>query len=100
VTLATLGPISLIAAFRLLALGRSIRTEWLRVAMVTAPILYGLLEVYIRFAFGGPAAFRFSAADTVDFSSGMLLLSVLPSVGAAHLLRLGPPGSPDEGLTS
>jgi hypothetical protein len=92
--LTSLGPISLIAAFRQLALGRSICTEWLRVAMVAAPILYGLLEVYIRFSYGGSAAFLFSAADIAHFWSGMLLTTVLPSIGAAHLLRLGPPTSP------
>lgn len=95
VILATVGPISFIAAFRLLVLGRSMRGKWLRVAMVTCPILYGLLDVYLRFAFGGSGAFRF---DTVDFWSGMLLLTVLPTIGVAHLLRLGPLSSPDEGL--
>lgn len=85
-----LGPVSLIAAFRLVVLGHPVQSRWLRAAMVVGPLLYCVLTLMFRFAAGGSAAFSFNAVDAFDYWSGALLLSFLPAVGAAHMLLLGP----------
>jgi energy-converting hydrogenase Eha subunit A len=82
-----LGPVGLIAAFRLIVLGRPLRSRWLPSALVIAPILYGGVIVAFR-SFIGPAVFGFQSVEAFDFWSGVLLLSVLPAVGGAHLRYL------------
>jgi hypothetical protein len=41
--LGALGLVGLIAGFRVAVLGRSLRTNWLRIALVIGPLLYGVL---------------------------------------------------------
>jgi energy-converting hydrogenase Eha subunit A len=89
VILAAIGPIALVAALRLIVWGRPIRNAWLRGAIVAAPILYGAMALLARV---GGAAFSAAATDAFDFWSGIILLSVLPALGAAHLLRLSRAG--------
>jgi hypothetical protein len=90
VVLATIGPIALICAFRMIALRSPVKNAALRVALIAAPFLYGLMNVTLRAVETGAAAFDFASADALDFWSGILLLSILPALGAAHLLRLSP----------
>jgi hypothetical protein len=85
VVLATIGPIALIAACRMILLGRPVKNTELRIGLIAAPILYGLMSVTFRAVETGAAAFDFGSADAFDFWSGMLLLSILPALGAAHL---------------
>jgi hypothetical protein len=85
-----LGPVGLIAAFRLVVLGHPIQSKWLRAALVVGPLLYGVLTLMFRFAASGSEAFSFNAVDAFDYWSGALLLSFLPAVGAAHMFLLGP----------
>jgi hypothetical protein len=99
VILATLGPIGLVAAFRLIVLGHSVRSRWLRAALVTGPILNGVLTMAFRWVVGGSEAFSFKSSAAFDVWSGLLLLSALPALGAAHMLRLGQPDR-DERLAS
>jgi hypothetical protein len=89
--LGALGPIGLVAAFRSIVLGLPLRSRWLGTALVIGPILYGVLTIVARSAIGGSAALSFESVDAFDFWSAVLLLSVLPAMGAAHLLHLGPP---------
>jgi hypothetical protein len=84
-----LGPIGLIAAFRLVALGIRLRSPWLRTALIVGPLLYGMVTLVFQFALGGPKAFSLTAIDALDLWSGVLLLSVLPALGAAHMLLFG-----------
>lgn len=87
--LGLLGPIGLVAAYRLVVLGRPMRSRWLRAALVVGPLLYGVLTLACRFAMGGSAAFSFNAVDAFDLWSGVLLLSLLPALGAAQMLLFG-----------
>ena len=89
--LGALGPLSLGAAFRWIVAGRPPASRWFRAALVAGPAIYGALTLATRLATGGPGALAFDAVDSFDFWSGILLLSVLPSLGAAHLLRLAYP---------
>ena len=73
VTLAAIGPLGLAGAFRLLFQKKPIRARWLRVAVVAGPILNGVTLIGLR---------------AFDFWSGLVLLSVLPALGAAHLIHL------------
>jgi hypothetical protein len=91
--LGALGPIGLIAAFRLIVLRRPMQTWWLRTALVVGPLLCGTLTIASRLAIGGFDAFSVRSVDAFDFWSGILLLSTLPALGAAHMLRLGPQSS-------
>jgi hypothetical protein len=91
VVLATVGPLGLLAAFRSIVWGRPIRTEWLRTFLVIGPILYGLMTLLSRLAVDGLPSFSFATDDAFDFWSGILLLSILPALGATHMLRLFPP---------
>jgi len=97
VVLATIGPIALLAAFRMILLRMPIKNAALRVALIAAPILYGLMSVTLRAVETGTATFNLASADAFDFWSGIFLLSFLPALGAAHLLRISPrpPGWPD-----
>jgi hypothetical protein len=88
--LGLLGPLGLVAAFRLVVLDHALRIRWLRVALVAGPLLYGALTLVFRFAMGGLVAFSINAVDAFDYWSGLLLLSVLPAAGAAHLFLNGP----------
>lgn len=88
--LGVLGPLGLTAAFRLVASGHPPRNQWLRTALVAGPVAYGVLTLVTRVALGGAGALAFYAPDSFDFWSGILLLSVLPAVGAVHMLRLAP----------
>ena len=90
VVLATIGPIALLAAFRTILLRTPIKNAALRVALIAAPILYGLMSVMLRALETGAATFDFASADAFDFWSGIFLLSILPALGAVHLLRLSP----------
>jgi hypothetical protein len=80
-----MGPIALIAALRMILLRTPIKNSGLRIAMIAAPLLYGLMSVALRAIDTGFAAFDFSSADAFDFWSGTFLLSILPALGAAHL---------------
>jgi hypothetical protein len=91
VVLATVGPLGLLAAFRSIAWGRPIRSEWLRAFLVIGPLLYGLMTLVSRLAVDGLPSFSFATDDAFDFWSGILLLSILPALGATHMLRLFPP---------
>jgi hypothetical protein len=88
--LGVLGPLGLASAFRLVATGRPPSGQWFRTALVTGPALYGVLTLVTRLAVGGKGALSFDALDSFDFWSGILLLSALPSLGAAHMLHLAP----------
>jgi hypothetical protein len=87
--LGVLGPIGLVAAFRLIVLGHPIRSPWVRAALMVGPLLYGVLTLTGQFVTEGAAAFGFNAVDAFDLWSGVLLLSLLPSLGAAHMLLSG-----------
>ena len=89
-TLAALGPVGLITAFRLVVSAHTPRNQWLRTALVAGPIVYGAVMVLVRVALGGTGALALDAADSFDFWSGILLLSALPALGAAHMLRFAP----------
>jgi hypothetical protein len=91
VILATIGPIALIAAARLIIWNRPITHARLRAAMVAAPIAYGAMALLSRTVEIGAAAFSAAPTDAFDFWSGIVLLSVLPAVGAMHLLRARSP---------
>jgi hypothetical protein len=86
--LGTLGPLGLIAAFRLVVAGRRPGGRWFRAALIAGPALYGALALAARWAMGGTGALGFDASDSFDFWSGILLLSALPSLGAVHMLYL------------
>lgn len=86
--LGAFGPLGLAAAFRLVTSGRPPNNRWFRTALVAGPVVYGVLILLVRSATAGVGALGFDSADSFDFWSGMLLLSALPSLGAAHLLRL------------
>lgn len=73
VALAAIGPVGLVGAFRLLFNAQPIRARWLRVAVVAGPILNGVLII---------------GSQPFDVWSGLVLLSVLPALGAAHLIHL------------
>ena len=94
-----LGPLGLASAFRLVATGRPPRGPWFRTALVTGPTLYGVLTLASRLAIGGKIALSFAALDSFDFWSGILLLSVLPALGAAHMLHLAQP-RPNDSLAT
>ena len=93
--LGALGPMGLFAAYRLIVTGRPIGSPWLGTALVVGPLLYGVLTLGCRFFIGGSAAFGFNSPDAFDLWSGVLLLSLLPALGAAHLL-LSVPGQCNE----
>jgi hypothetical protein len=88
--LGVLGPIGLVTAFRVIVLHRPIRNPLLCTTLMVGPLLYGVLTLGFRFAIWGPAAFGLAAVDAFDFWSGALLLSLLPALGAAHLVLFGP----------
>ena len=88
--LATSGPLGLFAGLRMVVLGRPLKNAGLRVALMAAPILYGAMTLLFRLNAMGVAAFDVAAADAFDFWSGIVLLSLLPALGAAHLLSLSP----------
>jgi len=90
VILGTLGPLGLTAAFRLIVFGRTPSRRWFRTALVAGPNILGILTLITRVAIGGPGSLRFEAVVSFDLWSGILLLSALPSLGAAHMLRLVP----------
>jgi hypothetical protein len=85
VALATIGPVALVVAFRTILLRTPVKNAVLRVALIAAPILYGLMSVTLRAVETGAAAFDCESADAFDFWSGIFLLSILPALGAAHL---------------
>lgn len=92
--LGSLGPLGLTTAFRLVVSGRAPGGRWLPTVLVAGPALYGVLTLVAQLAIGGMGALGLDAPDSFDFWSGILLLSVLPSLGAAHLLVCR---SPDRG---
>jgi hypothetical protein len=86
--LGTLGPLGLATAFRFVVSGHPPRSQWLRTALIAGPIVYGVLTLVIRVSLGGAGALTFNAVDGFDFWSGILLLSAMPALGAAHMLGL------------
>jgi hypothetical protein len=66
------------------------RTSWLGAALVVGPLLYGVLTLAFQSAIGGSAAFSFNSPDAFDLWSGVLLLSLLPALGAAHMILSSP----------
>jgi hypothetical protein len=84
--LGALGPLGLATAFRWIVSGRAPGSRWFRAALVAGPAAYGVLTLATRLATGGAGSLTLDAADSFDFWSGILLLSVLPSLGAAHML--------------
>lgn len=88
-----LGPIGLVAAFRLIVLGRPMQHPWLRRTLVIGPIVCGALTVSAHLALRGLSAFSLQSVDAFDFWSGLFLLSALPALGAAHMFRLAPPNA-------
>jgi hypothetical protein len=93
VIFATIGPVALFAAARQIIWDRPITNTWLRGALIAAPTAYGAMAVLSRMVDMGAAAFSAVPADAFDFWSGIVLLSVLPVLGAVHLLRLSPSSS-------
>jgi hypothetical protein len=88
VLFATIGPVGIVTALRAIVWRRPVKNRWLRAALVAGPLLYGVMALTARAAESGVGAMLdFSASDAFDFWSGMLLLSVLPALGAAHLLH-------------
>lgn len=94
--LGALGPVGLIAGFRVAVLGRPLRTHWLCIALVIGPLLYGVLILISRFAVASPVA----SFTEVDFWRALVLLSALPAVGAAHMIPLHPSAPPAAGNTT
>jgi hypothetical protein len=98
--LGALGPLGLFAALRFVLLGHQTSGQWIRRALVLGPLLYGALTLAARLLISGADALRFDSVDSFDFWSGILLLSVLPTLGAAHLIALGSQGPHKELATS
>ncbi|HTY49829.1 MAG TPA: hypothetical protein VMB48_09065 [Steroidobacteraceae bacterium] len=94
------GPLALAVAGRCILRRRALRAGWLGTALVAAPLLIGAGEVVLRVANSGLAAFTPGSVDAFDFWSGLLLLSLLPALGALHLRHLGAPPSASPGAAS
>ncbi len=82
--LGVLGPVGLLAAFRLITLGRPIRSRSLSMALIGGPILLGIICVARSLIMESGLG-----VQVVEKSGVLLLFSVLPVVGAAHILYLG-----------
>jgi hypothetical protein len=80
--LGALGPLGLLVALRLIALGRGIRSRLLGRVLVAGPILLGVIYIGGNVIVGGPQVLA-------TWVGGALLLFVLPMAGAAHLVYLG-----------
>jgi hypothetical protein len=87
--LGALGPLGLVAAYRLIVLRHQTSARWIRYALIAAPLLYGVLILITQLIIGGTSALGFDSADSLHFWSAILLLSALPTLGAAHMFRLG-----------
>lgn len=83
IILATVGPAGLVCAFRLLILRRTIRSGWLRAALIAGPITTGVLLLA-----QGISSRSLTLGDAFNFWSGIVLLSALPALAAIHLVRL------------
>ena len=90
--LGALGPLGLIAAFRLIVLGRQTSSQWIRHALIAAPLLCGVLTLSTQLFIGGAGALGFDSADGVHFWSAILIMSALPTLGAVHMLSMEPTG--------
>lgn len=88
--LGAVGPLGLATALRVIVVGRSSSSRWSRAVLVGGPILCGVLTLAARVAIAGPGALGFKASDSFDFWSGIVLLAVLPSLGAVHMFHLAP----------
>lgn len=77
--LGILGPVGLIVALRLIALGRPIG-RWLGITLIVGPVLLG----------GSMVIARFIMDSALVVSREMVLVYVLPALGAVHMLHLGP----------
>ena len=84
-----LGPLGLVAAYRLIVLGHQTSIRWIRYVLIAAPLLYGVLILITRLVIGGTSASGFDSAENLHFWSAILFLSVLPTLGAVHMLRMG-----------
>ena len=84
-----LGPVTLFIALRLLLTGYTVRNSALRFVLIAGPVAIGVLALVCRAWSGDAGAFSPEAVDAFDFWSGILLCSVLPALGAAHLLHFG-----------
>ena len=87
--LATTGPAGLLAALRVLLLGRPVHPRWLPATLLAGSIINGLALVAIALIGGG----AFGSRGDFNFWCGLALLSALPALGAAHLPALYPPSS-------
>jgi hypothetical protein len=88
VLFATIGPVGIITAVRAILWRQPVNHPWLRRALVAAPLLYGVVALAARAAeLGVGGLLDFNVSDAFDFWSGMFLLSVLPALGAAHLIH-------------
>lgn len=97
--LGTIGPLGLATALRLIVTGRPPGGRWFRAVLLAGPMVYGVINLAVRWSMQGMSALGFEAPDSFDFWSGMVLLSVLPSLGAMHLLSAISPKS-RESLTA
>jgi hypothetical protein len=82
------GPLSLAVAGWYVGLGRAPRARWLRIAMLAAPLLMGIALIVPRVVNDGWAAFALNRIGAFDFYAALVLLSLLPGLGAVHLRRL------------
>ncbi len=86
--LGVLGPVGLIMAIRLIVLDRSIRSRSLGMALIGGPILIGIIHLARSLIID-------KGLQIFDALALLLLFSILPAIGAAHLLYLGS-SSPDQ----
>ena len=87
--LATTGPVGSLAALRVLLLGRISHARWLPKVLLFGSIINGLVLLATAARGGG----AFGSLEDFDFWCGLVLLSALPALGAAHLIVLYPPSS-------
>lgn len=88
VVFGALGPLGLIAAYRLIVRGPQANSRWIRYALIFAPLLYGVLILSTRLVIGDLDALASATADSLHFWSAIIFLSALPTWGAAHMLRM------------
>ena len=79
--LGAIGPIALVAAFRLIFIAKPMRARWLQTALMAGSILFGVLLLAQAWA-------GWLNAYTFDFLCAMVLLSALPALGAAAVAAL------------
>jgi hypothetical protein len=80
--LGVLGPVGLFLAIRVIALNRAIRNRPLGTTLVVGSILLGVVFIANRVISG-------SNATVWELAGALVLFSVLPAAGVAHMLYLG-----------